>query len=212
MGRRARCIITIPGGRPIGWPAIGRIVRLTGGEGRGRPLHGPGSVSIRPTSDRVREALFDILGSRVPGSRFLDLCAGTGAVGIEALSRGATRVVFVERDRRAVALIRRNLAQICPPGEAEVIDTDLERAAASLRQAGEAFAVVFLDPPYDAGDLPDLLGAAASLVAPGGILILEHRTSVPVPTAPIGDRLRLFRHYRHGDTMLTSFLADSGAA
>ncbi len=109
-------------------------------------------------------------------------------------------------------LIRRNLAQIRPPGQAEVIEVDLDRGVASLRQAGEGFAIVFLDPPYEAPDLPDLLGSAAILVAPGGILVLEHRTSITVSASPTAGGLRLFRHYRHGDTTLTTFLRDPEAA
>lgn len=121
-------------------------------------------------------------------------------------------MVFVERDRRAVTLIRQNLARIRPPGRFELIDADLVLGVASLRQAGESFAIAFLDPPYDAPDLPALLESAALLVAPAGILVLEHRSSIPVPASPLPGGLRRFRDYRHGDTTLTTFRRDSETA
>jgi len=187
-------------------------LRVTGGEGRGRLLHGPGDLRIRPTSDRVRGALFDLLGPRVAGASFLDLCAGTGAVGIEALSRGAKRVVFVDRDRRAIALIRKNLDRVRPPGEAELIEAEIEGAVASFKDAGGSFAVVFIDPPYDAPDQSDLLASAARVVAQGGILVLEHRTRVGSPSPISAPGCRPLRDYRHGDTTLTTFLLEPGTA
>jgi len=148
----------------------------------------------------VREALFDILGARVHGSRFLDAYAGTGAVGCEALSRGAARVVFLERQRGALRLIRANLGIAAWSGSWEVIE---EEASASLRDLGRLearFDVVFLDPPYDEPSLPGALRLAGRLLDAGGLLILEHRSGATVLPAP---GLLAGRTYRYGDTSLS---------
>ncbi len=188
-------------------------MRLTGGEGRGRRIKGPEGPGLRPTSDMVREALFDILAGRIEGARFLDACAGTGAVGVEALSRGARAALFLERDRRALRLIAENLRIGSWPGAAEVVEGDVERSLQALARRSETFDVVFLDPPYDHPALPRLVERAATAVAPGGALIVQHRTSVRVE-APESGGLRLRRTYRYGDTSLTLLLRpapDAGA-
>ena len=175
-------------------------MRVTGGEARGRRLKAPGSLLIRPTADRVREALFDILGARVHASRFLDVYAGTGAVGCEALSRGAARVVFLERQRGALRLIHANLGLAQWAGAWDVIEGE---ASASLRDLGRRsarFDVVFLDPPYDEPSLPGALRLAARLLDPAGLLILEHRTTTPLPVVAGLDAART---YRYGDTSLS---------
>lgn len=184
-------------------------MRLTGGDARGRRLKGPRGANLRPTSDRVREAAFDILGARVRGAAFLDAFAGTGAVGIEALSRGAGRVVFLERDRRAVALIRDNLKLGAWPGATEVIAADAGGALRALARRGEKFGIVFLDPPYDHPALEGLLQAALPILEPAGLIMIEHRSATPC-APPEDGGLRLVRSYRHGDTSLTTFAATSG--
>jgi 16S rRNA (guanine(966)-N(2))-methyltransferase RsmD len=153
----------------------------------------------------VREALFDILAGRIEGARFLDACAGTGAVGIEALSRGARAALFLERDRQALRLIAENLRAGPWPGAAEVVEGDVERSLQLLARRSQTFDVVFLDPPYDHGALPRLVERAAAAVAPGGALVVQHRTAVRVE-APEGAGLRLRRTYRYGDTSLTLLL------
>src|SRR5215470_10186939 len=123
-------------------------LRVIGGERRGFPLKSPRGGAMRPTSNRVREALFDILGRRVQGSRFLDLFAGTGAVGIEALSRGASRCLFIETDSSLGRCIRENLAICGLEGSAEVVQGSLPSCLLSL-SGGSQFDFVFLDPPYE---------------------------------------------------------------
>ena len=177
-------------------------MKLTGGEARGRRLKGPRGLRLRPTSDRVREALFDILAARVEGSLFLDAFAGTGAVGIEALSRGAARVVFAERDRRALRLIGENLSLGSWHARSEVVAGDVGQAIHTLAMRPSRFGIIFVDPPYET-DLPQpLLAGFASLLAPDGVVVLEHRSGRGIDLPPDADLIPL-RTYRHGDTSLS---------
>jgi len=177
-------------------------LRLTGGEARGRRLKVPRGRLIRPTADRVREALFDILGARVKGARFLDVYAGTGAVGCEALSRGASRVVFLEGDGRALELIAENLKVGPWIDGVEIAAGDARRSLQELDRRGTRFDIIFLDPPYDDPALPDVLVVAARLLPPGGVLIVEHRSARAID-APADGGLHALRSYRYGDTTLT---------
>ncbi len=138
------------------------------------------------------------------GACFLDAYAGTGAVGIEALSRGARRAVFLERDRRALALIRENLA-VGPWLDAyEILGGDVAGALSRLSRRAERFQVAFLDPPYDVSLSPGVLGQVAGLVEEGGVIVVEHRHSSPIdPGAGVAIALR--RSYRYGETALTVF-------
>lgn len=185
-------------------------MRVTGGEARGRRLRGPGGLPIRPTSDRVRKALFDVLGARVAGSSFLDVCAGSGAVGIEALSRGARHAVFLERDRRAARLIRRNLGLARWSGSHELMEGDVARSLAVLSGRGARFLIVFLDPPYDAPRTTEMIAAAAALLEPDGVLVVEHRSGAVFAPAAGPSIVRQGRTYRHGDTSLTLFTLTAG--
>jgi 16S rRNA (guanine966-N2)-methyltransferase len=159
-------------------------VRVIGGSLKGRRLKPPSWAGLRPTSDRLRETVFDILADRVRNTRVLDGYAGTGALGIEAVSRGARSVVFVESDRRAAALIAENAAHCGIADQCVIIPTRFDRALASLRR-GEPFDIVLLDPPYALGDEPDtILVSVAGLVAANGLLMLEHSHRGLVPDAP----------------------------
>lgn len=124
-------------------------MRIIGGEAKSRRLRTLKGRSLRPTLGRVRQTLFDMLGQKIAGCRFLDLFAGSGTVGIEALSRGAARAVFVEADRRAVGRIRENLAETDLGGKSRVMAARVETALERLAGEGERFDTVFLDPPYD---------------------------------------------------------------
>ena len=180
-------------------------MRVIAGTQKGRRLHGPKGPGLRPTADRVKEALFSILASRVPGSRFLDLYAGTGAVGIEALSRGAQRVTFVESSPAAVRVLRANVThcgldtaaeiQTCPAG------AFLRRSAKTVGQHD----LVFADPPYQQDHLAELWSALAetATLAPDAVIVLEHASKSAVP--PANGRLSLLRQYRYGDTTLSVF-------
>ena len=177
-------------------------MRVTGGCLRGRLIRVPGGGGVRPTQDRVRAALFSILGGRVAEGRFLDLFAGSGAVGIEAWSRGARRVCWMESDRRVVPVLRENVENLC--GGGSVIPLDAVR---NLKKglAGEQFDIIFADPPYGKKGgqdwLPPLLDALAdgTILAPGGLFIIEQRVGAPL-CAHEGWRLVGERVY--GDTLL----------
>ena len=123
-------------------------MRITGGALRGRKLFTPKSSAIRPMRDQVRSALFSILGGLVEGSRFLDLFAGTGSVGLEALSRGASFAVFVDASREAVQIIERNLRELGLAPRAEILQDDVFRALERLHRRGERFDLIFIGPPY----------------------------------------------------------------
>jgi 16S rRNA (guanine966-N2)-methyltransferase len=166
-------------------PATRNEVRIIGGAWRGRKLRFPPDVpGLRPTPDRVRETVFNWLRDEIAGSRCLDLYAGSGALGFEALSRGAREVVFVDRDLRVVRHIAAALAAF---GSDSGLVSRAD-AAAFLRAPGEPFDIVFLDPPFEAGALSALLTAIArhGWVLPGGLLYLEAPAGEGVPTLPPG--------------------------
>lgn len=175
-------------------------MRVISGIHRGRRLVAPPGRSTRPTPDRVREALFNIVGQDLSDQSFLDLYGGSGAVAIEAHSRGAARVVCVESDRGAVAVIRQNV-ETCR-ASIEVLAMDVRSALRRL--AGARFDVIFADPPYaesDAAGVGDLAGVA-ELLAPDGVLVLEHRGAAKeIPLAG----LEIFDRRRYGDSGLTLY-------
>jgi 16S rRNA (guanine966-N2)-methyltransferase len=160
-------------------------MRVIAGTLKGRRLDAPTWPGLRPTSDKLRETLFNVLQGRLPGARVLDGYAGTGAVGIEALSRGAAHVTFVERDRRARELIAANLER-CGLRVANQPDGyTIERGSAEdvLSRLEPVFDVVFLDPPYDEPDLAAAVTLGVGLLAAGGICVLEHAARRAAPDA-----------------------------
>ncbi|MGH9374017.1 MAG: 16S rRNA (guanine(966)-N(2))-methyltransferase RsmD [Vicinamibacterales bacterium] len=181
-------------------------MRIIAGSLKGRRLDAPDWAGLRPTSDKLRETLFNVLGPRVAGARVLDGYAGTGAVGIEALSRGAAHVTFVDADRRAVRLVERNLQRCAVTDRYAIIRARFADAAAQWT-AG-TFDLVLLDPPYGRDDLQRALEAAAPLVAPGGLLVIEHarRDGAPARAASITKT----RDIRSGDSALSVYRAHGG--
>jgi 16S rRNA (guanine966-N2)-methyltransferase len=185
-------------------------VRIIAGEWRGRTLGAPRGRGVRPTPDRVREALFSILGEEPLEGRVLDLFAGTGALGLEALSRGAPEAVFVEQSRTSLKVLEANIAKVGAEERTHV----LARSAFSLRReelAGPPISLVLADPPYELVDLESsrrrvlrmfLSLAASDILAPGARVVLEHRRSADAPEAaewtPIDRR-------EYGDTALTFY-------
>ena len=181
------------------------MTRVIGGQGRGRRLKTPAGDKTRPTGARVRQTLFDILAPEIAGARFLDLCAGGGGVGLEALSRGASKVVLVDRSAGAVEAMRANAAAMSAlGGEVEVFRQEATTAAAGLAAAGHRFDVVFLDPPYDSDLYEALLERAGErLLEEGGVVVAEHFHKRELP-ATIG-RLVRARSVRIGDHRLTFY-------
>lgn len=192
-------------------------MRVIAGTYRSRVLKSLKGVTLRPTSDRLRETLFNVLGASVAGSRFLDLFAGTGAIGIEALSRGAAEAVFVENHRPAAALIRRNLESLGIKSGAIVLAADalrgLEKLASRQTREPARFDFIFLDPPYaaakDYSRVLEFLGFA-NLLASSGIAIAEHRRSFDLPEE--AGALRRYRVLKQGDAALSFYREDSDAA
>src|SRR5262245_27934800 len=133
------------------------MLRITAGRFRGRRLHGPRGDWLRPTADRVKQSIYNVLQDLVPGARVLDLCAGTGNLGLEAWSRGAAEVVLVEREPRALALIERNRRALEPSEQVQVVRDDAVRFLAAAHPG--RFDLVLADPPYDAGMEEALLRA-----------------------------------------------------
>jgi 16S rRNA (guanine966-N2)-methyltransferase len=181
-------------------------VRVIAGALKGRRLAAPAGHATRPTADQVRLALMDALAPWLPGARVLDLFAGSGSVGLEALSRGAAHATFVERDARALRALRSNIAALGVGARTRVVRGDVARALEALRRAGEQFAVVFLDPPYHEPVDPVLDRIArAGLLEPGGVAVAQHLTKQP-PRSTVGG-LSATRTRRFGETTLTFFRA-----
>jgi 16S rRNA (guanine966-N2)-methyltransferase len=182
----------------------GPSVRIIAGRWKGRRLVVP--EGARPTSDRAREALFSILQKRIPGAKVLDLYSGSGAVGLEALSRGAARAVLVEK---SPAALRANVERLPPPRDgAEIAGEDASAALAALAGKGARFDLVFADPPY--GARPRALASAAQTVlAPGGILVFQADRGVEEPGPFEG--LSLVERRDYGRNVLFFFAADPEA-
>lgn len=180
-------------------------VRIFAGRWKRRHLEVP--AGARPTSGRAREALFSILQKRIPGARVLDLHSGSGAVGVEAISRGASRAVLVERD---AAVIRKNLARLPPAeGNIEVLEEDAGTALDRLASRGVRFDLVFSDPPYAReGPASDLRAKVARVLAPEGIFVLQ---SDRFEDAPSGARdLHLLDRREYGRNVFSFFARDPG--
>jgi len=186
-------------------------MRIIAGALKGRRLVTPKGDTTRPTADQVRIALMDTLTPRLAGARVLDLFAGAGGVGLEALSRGAAEAVFVERDARAVAALRENIEALGVKAAARVKRGDVLRELEALYRAGERFDVVFLDPPYDAGLLETTLETlgGGGLLLPEGWVIAQHFTK-RAPAERTGS-LFAFRTRRFGETTLTFYRAAAPA-
>jgi 16S rRNA (guanine966-N2)-methyltransferase len=180
-------------------------VRVIAGELRGRRLESVPGTKVRPTSDRVREALFSILGERVRGSSFYDLFAGSGAVGIEALSRGAARCTLVEADQRVADVLERNVVRCGLQDRSTILRQRVERILSDGSLSLDPGSVVFLDPPYASADGPRALEAigASRDDAGGALLVLEH--SSRVEAAGAAGPFERFRTAVYGDTALSLY-------
>ncbi|MEW6077696.1 MAG: 16S rRNA (guanine(966)-N(2))-methyltransferase RsmD [Thermodesulfobacteriota bacterium] len=180
-------------------------LKIIGGRCRGRSLVSPRGMAVRPTAGRVREAIFNILFSRIDNAVVLDLFAGTGAMGIEALSRGAARAVFVDSRPEALAVIRQNLQACGLSSAAGIIRQDATRNLSGLVHLQLMFDIVFMDPPYNRDTVGKALAALAGtvLLKPGSMVVLEH--SPREPAEEESGRFHLLDQRRYGQTVV-SFL------
>ncbi len=185
-------------------------MRIIAGEKRSRRLLAPEGMDTRPTADRTKEALFSILLSRLPGARVLDLYAGSGALALEALSRGAAFAVLADQSPKACRVIRQNIEALDYAGRTKLLSLPDSAALAALEKAGDSFDLIFLDPPYrlNAAPVCDRL-LSAGLLRPNGMIIVEHARETP--PAP-GPGLRLAERREYGAAGLSFYRAEEEKA
>ncbi len=183
-------------------------MRIISGTVKGRRLATPKRDILRPTSDRVKESMFNILGKQVEGKLVLDLFAGTGNLGIEALSRGAKKVIFVEKSREAFKLIQKNLSACNMEGRSEILLKEVNQAIDRLKRRKEPFDLILMDPPYEKGLIQRTLEKLTNekIGHDDSILVIEHNRREPLPD--ISEAWDLIRQRRIGDTVI-SFLTPS---
>ena len=182
------------------------MMRVIAGVYRSRQLKGKPPAGIRPTSDKLRETLFNVLGPRIEGAAFLDGFAGMGGVGIEAISRGAAFTCFVDKSRKSCAIIRENLETLNVMEGFRVIEADLEKALDLFEREGFAFDIVFLDPPYERETLyAESLSAFGTrrLLNEDAVLVMEHSKRVELAESAGG--LRRYRMLTQGDSTLSFY-------
>jgi 16S rRNA (guanine966-N2)-methyltransferase len=181
------------------------IMRIISGRAKGKRLNSPKDQSIRPTADRVKESVFNMLTQPWEDKRVLDLFSGTGSLGLEAASRGAREIVFVENARSALNILRKNISLCGLGASARVLAMPVPRGLTHLEQQGESFHTIFADPPYGKGWVERIIRAilAYRLLAVDGVLVLEHASYEPAPEA-IGDFFR-FNQRTYGDTVISFF-------
>ena len=179
-------------------------MRIIAGEFKGRTLRAPAGSSVRPTSDRLRETLFNVLAPHITGASVLDAFAGTGAVGLEAISRGARHATFVERDPHALKALEANVAACRASDACTIVQADFIGAGARLA-AIAPFEFAFLDPPYAFDAVEPALAAVALCMAPGGLVVFEHGRRREPPPSIAG--LTRYRVLKAGDSALSFYRA-----
>jgi 16S rRNA (guanine966-N2)-methyltransferase len=189
----------------LGLHAGDEDVRVISGQAKGHPLKAVPGSNTRPTTDKVKEALFSIIGPYFNEERVLDLFAGTGGLGIEALSRGAASAVFIDQSPQSIEIIRSNLESTRLVDRSEVYRNDARRALKLLQRAGKPFDLIFLDPPYAVKDCDDLLKDMASrgLVENGAIAVVEHHPHVVY--AEVIDGFQRTRYVTYGEIALSVY-------
>ena len=179
-------------------------MRVISGKCKGKKLFALKGLSLRPTSGRVKEAIFDILQKFPPGKNVLDLFAGTGALGIEALSRGAQRAVFVEGGARSGAVLRRNIEACRLGGQAEVVSKEVQAGMKALEERGDSFDLIFLDPPYGKGLAYRTLESLSRspILSPNPLIVAEHSPDEDLSSIPSLERID---RRKYGDTQVSFF-------
>ena len=182
-------------------------MRIVAGAFRGRRLFTPKGDRIRPTTDRVREAIFSIIAPEVAGAAVLDLYAGTGAMGLEALSRGAGRAVFVDQSADAVRIIRANIELCGAADRARIIRSGAPAAIRRLAAGGELFGLVFLDPPYGKGFIEKTIAHLGDIASGSSLAVAEHHIK-DVSPARCGGWVKT-QERRYGDTLISFYARES---
>ncbi|NLT12137.1 MAG: 16S rRNA (guanine(966)-N(2))-methyltransferase RsmD [Clostridiaceae bacterium] len=181
--------------------------RIIAGDNKGMILNAPKGDRTRPTTDKVKEAIFSIIQVRVPNASFLDLFAGSGQMGLEALSRGASKAVFVEKNRQSIYVIQENIAKAGRIQESEIVAGDVASALRRIADRNESFDIIFMDPPYkEAKKMLDIVADQVcknSLLSEDGVLIIEHDSDDIFDETVIN--LTLSRRCKYGSTMLTFY-------
>lgn len=180
-------------------------MRIITGKARGLKLITPKNMDVRPTSDRVKESFFNIIGTKIVGTHVLDLFAGTGNLGLEAWSRGAEKIVFIDESQTSLQLVRSNIAKAKAEKDTKVIKGNAVKIIADLAANGEKFDFVFCDPPYNKGLPAKIIEQAAKhdIVSRGGYLIIEHSQHESLPELPV--KFEIIRCEKYGETLI-SFL------
>ncbi|RXZ77005.1 16S rRNA (guanine(966)-N(2))-methyltransferase RsmD [Paenibacillaceae bacterium] len=180
-------------------------MRVIAGIAKGRPLKAVPGINTRPTTDKVKEAIFSMIGPFFDGGTALDLFAGTGGLGIEALSRGMAHALFIDRDRQSVEIVRRNVEAAGMNGKAEVYRNEAERALKLLQKRELVFRLIFLDPPYKMTNADELMAELAErgLLEQEARIVVEHDSTHRYPQT-IGDFIEL-RHSQYGETAVTVY-------
>ena len=180
-------------------------VRVIAGEAKGRTLKAVPGMNTRPTTDKVKEAIFSMIGPYFDGGMALDLFAGTGGLGIEAWSRGVEHTVFIDREKISIDIIRQNVQTANMGSAAEIYRNDAERALKALAKRGQKFRLVFLDPPYKMITMDSLMAqlAANQMLEPEAIIVVEHDAAHRYP-----EQLEHFdqlKHAKYGDTAVSIY-------
>lgn len=185
------------------------VVRIISGLYRGRRLQTSSGLDVRPTSDRLRETLFNILAPQIRGAHFLDLCAGSGAIGIEALSRHATHITFVDQSRRVCDIIKANLQTLKIGDEARILNCEALAAIRQLEGEGETFDIIYFDPPYASELYEPVLGrlTTSQIIGDGTLIIVEHRKKVRLESEY--GKWKLYREVKQGEAALAFYAVPS---
>ncbi len=175
-------------------------MRIITGRARGKKLVTLEGKDVRPTSDKIKESLFNILQFNIEGRVFLDLFAGSGQIGLEAISRGAEKAVFVDSSKKSIAVIEQNVQHTGFTAESKVVNAD---SLMYIRHTAEKFDVAYVDPPYKTGILQEVLPYVAEAMNEGGIIVCEHPVDEEVPEE-VGEFAKL-KDYKYGKIILTSY-------
>jgi 16S rRNA (guanine966-N2)-methyltransferase len=180
-------------------------MRIIGGDAKGRRIYSPKKNKIRPTSDGIKESLFNII-QEVSGKSFLDLFAGCGNVGLEALSRGAAKVVFVEKNPVMVNAIKRNLLELGINNKYQILETEAAKGIKKLQRKGEKFDFIFADPPYEKGFVREIFQylGEGEMIYSDGVVIFQHSVREDIPGTLTGTFM-LTDQRRYGDTRISFF-------